>query len=247
MPEKLYYIQKDGTELGPLSFAQMRSLWGRAEITVRTSFRYEKESIWRPVALLQSELDQPQATAPAQSAQKKGAKKAGDNDKKGCGCLILGVAFLIYIGNTTKPKDTSISVPTSSQQNTVASSQQSDSPKKRPPALSIPEKSEQARTLPSSNGGSTGNRDRLGKTIEGQNWYGASSKELFEKLVQYSVQGDSAAYKKLMLAGLQTGDTTFFKDHEKVLIMDTALFSGLVKVRRTGDVAEFWTSLEAVK
>ncbi len=83
--------------------------------------------------------------------------------------------------------------------------------------------------------------------INGDSWFGASSKELFEKLVQYSVQGDSAAFGKLMTAGLLTGETTMFKNGEEVLLADTAIFSGMIKVRRKGDTQEYWTNIEATK
>lgn len=405
MPESLYYIQKDQTELGPLSFAQLRSLWGRGEITVRTSFRYEKESIWRPLALLQSELDLPIERPPVPPAQKepKAQKKGGSNVTTGCGCLVLGFAVLIIFGASSSPKHSTVAVPASApaapksealqqpanqqtnkavavpvqpvaedtlvvlgeikdldsesqvaqlkklvQENpgsrfiaivwryspakgsmvdalllydrtakqlwrskapnvggvrnkpawvqwTPVNDQKilalkagtgfdldgfktghgalpvskeaekflrdrlSNSPakeqeasgnanaKSQPKVSKTSDNSGQTRAPSSSSGGSADNQGWRGKTIEGQNWFGASSKELFEKLVQYSVQGDETAFRKLMSAGLQTGDTTFFKDHEKVLLMDTALFSGLVKVRRAGGLEEFWTNLEAVK
>ena len=38
-----------------------------------------------------------------------------------------------------------------------------------------------------------------------------------------------------------------FTNGEVVYIADTAIFSGLVKVRRRGDTNEYWTNLEAVK
>ena len=38
-----------------------------------------------------------------------------------------------------------------------------------------------------------------------------------------------------------------FKDDERVYIVDTAIFSGVIKVRRQGETNEFWTNLETVK
>uniref|UniRef100_UPI0037C5225E DUF4339 domain-containing protein n=1 Tax=Prosthecobacter sp. TaxID=1965333 RepID=UPI0037C5225E len=107
MPESLYYIQKDGNEVGPLSFEQMRSLWGRAEITVRTSFRYEKENIWRPVALLQSELDEPMEMPPALATQK--PEKTGSYTKTGCGCLFIGIVLFIIIASASNRNQSSSS------------------------------------------------------------------------------------------------------------------------------------------
>ena len=83
--------------------------------------------------------------------------------------------------------------------------------------------------------------------IEGDNWSGATSKELYSKLTQYTVQGDAEAYRKLYSAGLQTGDITGFIDGEEVMLADTAVFSGLMKVRRKGELQEYWTSIDAAK
>lgn len=348
MPESVYYIQKDENEMGPLSFAQMRTLWGRGEITVRTSFRYENENIWRPVALLQSELDEPMEMPPVLPAQK--PKKAGADIKTGCGCLFFGIVLVIIILSAGNRNQSAIS-PLDYYPPVKATSQHAESPAPTITWKEIDEffysgeatdlqRQEKAKLLKgqhvawqgwaskveekfwglqisfkmnkatitndvaldlndSEKGNAVkvktgdymsfsgtiedirwglfgevklkngalgkmltepepatktaeaskqdGNQDWQEKTIKGHNWIGATSQELFKKLVTYKTQKDAAAFGKVMNAGLQTGDITLFKDGEKVLLMDTALFSGLVKVRRRGKVTEYWTHYEMVK
>lgn len=401
MGECLYYIQKNGQEIGPLSFSQMGSMWGKGEITVRTSFRYENESIWRPVALLQSELDQAMEKPAVHPARKQSkAQKTGSDTKTGCGCLFLGIAVLIIIGAAKGPKPGFTSVPVSTsatrqsdlmpspadgeaaepkiaparpvandalvvlgvikdfdsesqvvklkkliQENpdsrfiaivwrysptktsvvdalllydrtanqlwrskapsadgvrnkpawvlwTPVNDQKilalkagtgfdlegykagngalpvskeaekflreklSNTPAKeghasndanipRPSAsLKAPEDSEQTRTRESSQ---DKEKDLRLNFINGQTWIGATSKETFEKLSKYAAQKDEAAFGKFVSAGAASGEMTLFKDGEKVILMDTAIFSGLVKVRRPGELAEYWTNFEALK
>lgn len=85
------------------------------------------------------------------------------------------------------------------------------------------------------------------RIVNGNNWYGATSKELFQKLTQYAVQQDSVAFSRLMTAGLRTGQTVQFKSQQEVFIVESAMLSGLVKVRRKGDTVEYWTNYEAIK
>jgi len=68
-----------------------------------------------------------------------------------------------------------------------------------------------------------------------------------DKIAQYVAQGDKEAFKKALGAELITGECVQFKANERVLISDTAIFSGLVKVRRPGEISEYWTNIEAVK
>ncbi|NQV19392.1 MAG: zinc-ribbon domain-containing protein [Armatimonadetes bacterium] len=84
------------------------------------------------------------------------------------------------------------------------------------------------------------------KRIAGDNWFGCIDRKYFEKLVDYTVQKDKQAFKQALAIGILAGTCTFFKDSELVYITDTAIFSGLVKVRRKGELQEFWTNLEAV-
>lgn len=85
------------------------------------------------------------------------------------------------------------------------------------------------------------------KRISGNNWFGCTDRKYFNKLVEYVVQQDEYAFNQAFAAGLLTGICTKFKNGEIVYIVDTAIFSGLVKVRRRGQTNEYWTNIEAVK
>jgi tetratricopeptide (TPR) repeat protein len=86
-----------------------------------------------------------------------------------------------------------------------------------------------------------------GSLISGDNWFGCTNRDYFNKLVGYSVQRDEAAFTNALIAGLHNGTCTMFKNGEVVYIADTAIFSGGVKVRRKGETQEYWTNLEAIK
>jgi hypothetical protein len=84
------------------------------------------------------------------------------------------------------------------------------------------------------------------RRISGDSWFGCTSKEYHGKLIGYAVQKDMEAFKQGLTAGVLTGACVMFKAGEPVFIADTAIFSGLVKVRRKGSTSEYWTNLEAV-
>ena len=85
------------------------------------------------------------------------------------------------------------------------------------------------------------------RQINGTNRFGCSDRELYEKLGSYAAQKDMAAFRQVLAAGLVSEACTKFAAGEEVFIADTAIFSGLVKVRRKGEMAEYWTNLEATK
>jgi hypothetical protein len=85
------------------------------------------------------------------------------------------------------------------------------------------------------------------RRISGDHWFGCTDREYFKKLVRYAVQKDEEAFSQALAAGILAGTCTMFKDGEVVYITDTAIFSGLVKVRRKGELQEFWTNIEAIK
>lgn len=84
------------------------------------------------------------------------------------------------------------------------------------------------------------------KQISGGARFGCASQEYLDKLVGYIVQQDKAALVKGLSAGVAVEQCTMFTHGEEVFIADTAIFSGLVKVRRKGEVAEYWTATESV-
>jgi len=69
------------------------------------------------------------------------------------------------------------------------------------------------------------------------------SKELLEKATSYAVAKDEAALKKLMEGGMVIS----LKAGIDIEIVETKLFSGLVKIRPRGETLELWTVIEAVK
>lgn len=83
------------------------------------------------------------------------------------------------------------------------------------------------------------------KRILGDNWYGCSSRAYLNKLVDYCRDDDVQAFKAAINAGLLTGMCTYFQDGEVVYLTD-ASWTGLVKIRRKGELKEFWTFTEAV-
>jgi len=84
------------------------------------------------------------------------------------------------------------------------------------------------------------------RTIKGDSYVGCVSREDHDRLANYVVQNDLDAFRRFLAAGLLTGRCTQFKKGETVYVMETAIFSGLVKVRRKGETAEYWTNIEAV-
>lgn len=78
-------------------------------------------------------------------------------------------------------------------------------------------------------------------------FFGCSSRDYFQKLVGFASQRDTAAFEQGLLAGFISGACVKLKAGEEVFVADTALLSGLIKVRPRGQVTEFWTVMEAVK
>lgn len=82
--------------------------------------------------------------------------------------------------------------------------------------------------------------------IDGDNRIGCRSREYFSKITRIAVQGDEEAWSQALLEGALSGECVIFKADEPVFVSDTALFSGLVKVRRKGKLTEYWTNFESV-
>jgi hypothetical protein len=83
--------------------------------------------------------------------------------------------------------------------------------------------------------------------ITGDIFFGCVDKDYFSNLVHFAVQKDTAAFSKGITSGVMSGNCTLFKQGEKVYMTDISAFSGLKKVRREGDIVEFWTNIEAAK
>jgi hypothetical protein len=76
---------------------------------------------------------------------------------------------------------------------------------------------------------------------------GCITNEDHSKFTNYLIQKDEEALKKFLTLKLVTGECTVFSVNEPVNVTDTALFSGMIQIRRHGEIKEFWTNFEYVK
>lgn len=83
--------------------------------------------------------------------------------------------------------------------------------------------------------------------ITKDNFTGCQRKEFNEKLTQYAIQNDYVAFEKAVNLGIAIGQCARFTEGETVFVTDTAIFSGLVRVRKPEGIAEYWVPLDAVK
>lgn len=85
------------------------------------------------------------------------------------------------------------------------------------------------------------------KRISGANQWGCQSREEITDLRRLLIEGDKEAFGERMALDLVAGRCAAFEDGDVVFVRDTAVFAGIVKVRRQGDVEEYWTAIEAVE
>lgn len=71
--------------------------------------------------------------------------------------------------------------------------------------------------------------------------------DYFKKLIHIAGENDNEALTKALVPKLMTGECITLSLKEQVFLVDTAVFQGLVQVRRHGDPREFWTIREAIK
>lgn len=83
--------------------------------------------------------------------------------------------------------------------------------------------------------------------IDGDGWFGCTTKELFDEISGYRVAGDKEAFVDAMTTGLMTGECTMFEAGETVYLEDTSIWSGMIQVRKPGERLKYWTNLEAAK
>ena len=76
---------------------------------------------------------------------------------------------------------------------------------------------------------------------------GFRSKENFEKYLQFIQQKDMEAAKKYGSACLLTGEAEWFKAGETVFVSDTAIWSNMAKVHKTGEIAEYWVLMPCLE
>ena len=90
--------------------------------------------------------------------------------------------------------------------------------------------------------------DRPGlRRIDGDNNIGCRSRDYHGRLTRYAVQGDREAWVQALADAALSGECTKFQAGEPVFLTDTAIFSGLVKIRHEGELTEYWTAMETVR
>ena len=82
--------------------------------------------------------------------------------------------------------------------------------------------------------------------ITSESKWGCTDREYVDKLIGFVVDQDKEAFMSAISAGIATGRCTTFKVGESVFLADTAIMSGLVKLRRKGETVEYWTAMEAI-
>lgn len=73
--------------------------------------------------------------------------------------------------------------------------------------------------------------------------FGAISKEVSGKVTRYAIDKDGAAILQLIQSGL----VILLQPGQRVYLVETSLFSGLVKVRPKGSTDEVWIPIEHYK
>lgn len=88
-------------------------------------------------------------------------------------------------------------------------------------------------------------RDSDAYHISGESWFRCSDRDYYHNLVEYIADQDVQALEQALTNGILYGECTLFDNGEQVYLTETAIFSGLVKIRRQGETQEFWTFAEA--
>lgn len=78
-------------------------------------------------------------------------------------------------------------------------------------------------------------------------YFGCSTEVKFTKLSRLRNSGDNEAFGKAIRAALYSDECIAFNAGQSVQVEETAVFSGIVKLRRKGDVDGYWTNIEAAK
>ena len=81
--------------------------------------------------------------------------------------------------------------------------------------------------------------------IDGDNHFGCRDRDYYSKLTRFAVQGDREAWSRALAEGALSGECILFKADEPVFVTDMT-WTGLGKVRRKGDINEYWTAREYV-
>ena len=85
------------------------------------------------------------------------------------------------------------------------------------------------------------------RSILGDGRLGCKIQSDIEDHQKYINQGDPVAAEKLGIAGILSGQCVVFKNFDEVIIQEYAVWSGLVRVRKPGGIAEYWLTTSAIR
>lgn len=79
------------------------------------------------------------------------------------------------------------------------------------------------------------------------NAYGCESEADHSKLTNFAVSGDNEALTNLLASKIKTGECNLFIPNDIVYQSESKVFSGIVKIRKKGELRGYWTNIEYVK
>lgn len=78
-------------------------------------------------------------------------------------------------------------------------------------------------------------------------WFGCTTQEEHDKIVEYLIREDKEAFVKAITAGVLRGTIMDFKGGQEVFIVESGgFFSDVVKIRRKGEIEEYWIFRKAL-
>ena len=80
-----------------------------------------------------------------------------------------------------------------------------------------------------------------------QDIWGCRDETVLSRISTLKAQGDSAATVNYLRAQIDAGQCITLDRGDTVYLMGSRLLSGITKVRKAGQSAEYWTALEAVR
>jgi hypothetical protein len=81
--------------------------------------------------------------------------------------------------------------------------------------------------------------------ISGGHHYGCIHKADYDKTSEYVSQNDPEAFTAFLGLGISTGVCVMFHANETVIVTDRGIFTS--RVRRKGDLTEYWVTSEALR
>ena len=76
---------------------------------------------------------------------------------------------------------------------------------------------------------------------------GFTSKDSLEKYYQYYQQNDNSARMSYLTAHMASGDAVMFSGGETVTVTEMYSWSGMAKVRRSGNYSEYWVFTDCLE